>query len=619
MTNLLNLSRDKLEALAILKQRGVDVQPFIGPVEKALTDAEIEAEKEKCRRLGPIYFIRTYGYVLEPRPPISEEELDLDFEKYLKNLKSGEALTPEAYDLLPREMAATGDLPFALWDYQEELIHWFDWLVLMGESGLVEKSRDMGYTWCYVWWCVYKLLFADSFSALIGSKKEAAVDNGTLSSIFGKLDYAIEKLPTWLKPIGYNRRIHRTRLKIVNPENGNYLVGDSQTADFGASERHTVVIPDETALWERDPSGTISNTTNTAIYGSSVRGENHFKRMRDRLAARSASLVRRLEWNLNKTHTEAWFKAMQARMDEADFAREVLIDYQASVKGKYYPICNIVKKVTHLDWTPGWPSDLAMDYGVGDNMAMIWWQMNHQATLHRMMYAYTNNGKPIEFYIPFMLAKPPDQSVFLTDGYGRPVLDQAKRQVYKKLTELYDYSEADIAFISMLIKVGVTGNLEYRGDPAGRQRSQDTATSIEQKLASVGIHVFSNTKLNDYLSRRSALTDVLMITEVNMDGAYEAFNAISQSKYPERREGSQSTSSPNAPVHDWTSHYRSAAEYHAVGGGKQFAASAGGARSGIATLPQPQVRGPIPQPPMMPGTGSGRPQPGGGWLPGGRR
>jgi hypothetical protein len=527
------------------------------------------------RRAGPISFIRNYGYVLEPRPPVSEEQLDLDFEAYLNNLKDGTELNELALQAMPNEASGTGDLPFELWDFQVELILWFDWLVKRGESGLVEKSRDMGYTWCYVWWALYHFICAKSFSALFGSKKEAAVDNGTISSIFGKLDYAIEKLPQWLKPKGYDRKKHRTRLKIVNPENpNNYLVGDSQTADFGASERHTVVIPDESALWDRDPSGTISNTTNTAIYGSSVRGENHHYRMKLRLEARSASLVRRLEWNLNPIHTEVWFKAMQARMDEADFAREVLIDYQASVKGKYYPICNLVRLVPGLEWQPGWPSFLSWDYGVRDNTAMIWWQHNWEGTVHRMMFCYTNTGKPIDFYIPFALAVHPDEAVPEFDEYG-PVMDANGQVVYQRLTKKWQYTEEDLRFIQRLQEAGVTSYLSHRGDPAGRNRSQDTAMSVVQKLALVGIEVGSNTKQNDYLSRREALTEVLLHSEINVDqiddqgngsgGAWPAFSAIQQAKYPERRENSQATTVPAAPVHDWTSHFRSSAEYYAVG------------------------------------------------------
>jgi hypothetical protein len=535
------------------------------PIEDELTPEEQSYEIERCKRDGPVYFINTYGFVLEPRPPILDEQLDLDFDKYLKNLAKDDplAMALDAFEAMPREAKSTGHLPFKLWDYQIELILWFDWLVMKGESGCVAKSRDMGYTWLYVWWCIYHWRFTPGFSALLGSKKEAAVDNATLSSIFGKLDYAIEKLPDWLKPKGYVRRLHRTRLRIMNPENGNYLVGDSQTQDFGASERHTVVIPDETALWDFDPSGTVSNTTNTAIYGSSVRGENHFKRLHDRLLARSASLVRELKWNLNKTHTPAWFAAMQARMDEADFAREVLIDWQAAVKGKYYPVASLVKQGEYK-WEAGWPSVNCMDYGVSDNTALIWWQASPEKTLHRMMFCYTNAGKPIDFYIPFLLAKHPDHCLLDRDRSGVVRIDEQGREVYRELTREFVYTEDDLAFIALLQREGVTSSVEFRGDPAGKQRSQDTATSVITKLSQAGVEVMTNTKLNDYLSRRTALTDVLLKTEVNK-AAWAAWNAIAQSKYPERSENSQATTVPAAPVHDWTSHYRSAAEYYAVG------------------------------------------------------
>jgi hypothetical protein len=206
---------------------------------------------------------------------------------------------------------------------------------------------------------------------------------------------------------------------------------------------------------------------------------------------------------------------MQARMDEADFAREVLIDYQASVKGKYYPICNLVKLVEGLEWQPGWQSVLSWDYGVRDNTAMIWWQKDWEGTTHHMMFCYTNTGKPIDFYIPFALVTHPDQAIPLYDEYG-PVLDGEGNTVYQKLTEKWQYTEDDLAFIRRLQDAGVT-ELAHRGDPAGRNRSQDTATSVEQKLMLSGIYVESDTKQNDYLSRREALTEVLLHTEVNVD------------------------------------------------------------------------------------------------------
>lgn len=38
-------------------------------------------------------------------------------------------------------------------------------------------------------------------------------------------------------------------------------------------------------------------------------------------------------------------------------------------------------------------------------------------------------------------------------------------------------------------------------------------------------------------------------------------SAIMNARYPERSETSQSTSIQNKPVHDWTSHFRTALEY----------------------------------------------------------
>ena len=556
-------------AIAEAKRRGISISLPENAAPVGVITPDQQAELDKCDA-DFIYFCNHYGWVIEPRPPVPDGEKDLDFTKYLARLKRGENMPPEVLDLLPLEMAEVGtnggELRFKLWDYQKELAHWFNWLVEIGESGAVEKSRDMGFTWLFSWWLVWRWRFRRNFSALLGSKKEAAVDNGKLSSIFGKLDYAIEKLPDWMKPAGYNRKKNRTKLSITNPENGNYLVGDSQTPDFGRGERHTVVIPDEDAWWDFDPSGSISQVTNTAIYGSSVNGDNHFKRLRDRFEARGAHLVKKLEWFLNPTHTKEWFARMQATMDEADFAREVLIDYKASVKGKYYPICNLVTKLPEIQWQPGWPSVISIDYGVKDNAAFVWWQKDPRPGAikpHKMMYSYSNNGKPIRFYLPFLKAEMPEDPMQVSDENGYLIFDNAGNPVM--VANPFEYNADEITFIQRLISAGVTDSISYRGDPAGSQRSQQTAIGVETALERAGIYVYGNGKENDYASRRAALTDVLMNAEVNMAGAYEAFNAIAQSKYPERRENSNSTSSPNAPVHDWTSHYRSAAEYYAVG------------------------------------------------------
>jgi len=45
------------------------------------------------------------------------------------------------------------------------------------------------------------------------------------------------------------------------------------------------------------------------------------------------------------------------------------------------------------------------------------------------------------------------------------------------------------------------------------------------------------------------------------DRVTQLVNVLCNSRYPERKEGSESTSENNKPVHNWTSHGRSALEY----------------------------------------------------------
>jgi hypothetical protein len=40
--------------------------------------------------------------------------------------------------------------------------------------------------------------------------------------------------------------------------------------------------------------------------------------------------------------------------------------------------------------------------------------------------------------------------------------------------------------------------------------------------------------------------------------------AIKSARYPQRLETSQATTAVNAPIHDWTSHYRTSMEYFFV-------------------------------------------------------
>src|ERR1700722_7524115 len=80
-------------------------------------------ELELCRR-DPVYWVNRWGWTFDPR----------------------EALSTLPFDLFPR---------------QEEFIRWLAERDRLQESGLAEKSRDVGFTWLCAAYAVHCLLFRE--------------------------------------------------------------------------------------------------------------------------------------------------------------------------------------------------------------------------------------------------------------------------------------------------------------------------------------------------------------------------------------------------------------------------------------------------------------------------
>ena len=76
---------------------------------------------------------------------------------------------------------------------------------------LVDKSRAQGGTYGYLWLDLRRWLRDRMFSAGYVTRNEALIDSKTDSdTLFWKLDWAINKLPFWMVPIGFNWREHRS-------------------------------------------------------------------------------------------------------------------------------------------------------------------------------------------------------------------------------------------------------------------------------------------------------------------------------------------------------------------------------------------------------------------------
>lgn len=441
----------------------------------------------------------------------------------------------------PRPTATQPDLPFILYPFQVDYVRWLDDRFLNNEDGIVEKSREIGVTWVTLGWLFHKWLFHDGFQALVGSRKEDLVDNKTLASHFGKLQYMLEKLPGWLVPTGFRMVQHRTKLKLANPENGNMLEGESANAQFSRQGRYTVILFDEAAFWEDLASSwrAAGSATRCRIAVSTANGQNAFYRLRynqtDNGQLRYNVLT--LHASLHPLKTPEWIEAERQRMTPEDFAQEIDISYSRSVRGVVYPTV-IDIPVGSYPYVTGWSLYVSWDFGVADDTALVWWARDPATGKTRPIASYSNSQKPIDFYVPFV----------------RP-------EFLGELSKIHQYSadEMELITLNSLLPQAI-----HYGDPAGNQRNQVTGTSVIDELRKYKIYVFTNDKARDFRARKSATELGLRLVEGFDERASGLRDALINARFPERNPDSNATTANINPIHDWTSHYRTATEYFFV-------------------------------------------------------
>jgi len=142
--------------------------------------------------------------------------------------------------------------PFITYDYEDELILGLAVAIKGGSDLAVEKSRDMGITWTVL--LVFLWFWDDPAGGsdfLAGSRKEDYVDKqGDPRTHFAKLRYAFYRLPKWLQPAKFNRRKNDNFMKLVNPDTGAAITGESNNANFSTQGRYSAIFYDEFAKWE---------------------------------------------------------------------------------------------------------------------------------------------------------------------------------------------------------------------------------------------------------------------------------------------------------------------------------------------------------------------------------
>jgi len=420
-------------------------------------------------------------------------------------------------------------IPFILYPYQQDLVLWLEERLQNKEDGVIDKSRDMGVSWVVMAWITWHWLFDDSFQALIGSRAEHQVDNRLIDSHFGRLEYIVSRLPSFLKPPDFSFQKHRTHMKLVNPNRGSAIKGEASHSNFGRQGRFNVVFFDELAFWDKERQfaawRSASEATRTRIAVSTPNGaDNLFYQ----LVHEGKTPHIRIHWSLHPEKDQAWYEKQRQRLTDAELAAEIDISYHAAESELVYPEWRDVPLV-EAEYDPGSPLYVSWDFGF-DTTACIWWQRDPKTGKITCLDAVERKGVTVDWFIPFFTGEIPENRLHLYT-----VDDRAKVAAHRGW-----------------------GHAVHFGDPAGANRHVGTGLSVLDVLREHGIYVYTNNKARDFVTRRHMTAMGLRETVCNVsDGPVSA--AIVDERMKAARKDKN-----GKPIHDVTSHIRSAVEYFFV-------------------------------------------------------
>lgn len=319
-------------------------------------------------------------------------------------------------------------------------------------------------------------------------------------------------------------------------------VGEEVTYDFEVPEEHNFIANglvshncvffDEMAFWPyQEPSWTAAgDATPCRIAVTTPSAEPSYAK-----SIRNSGLTElySLHWHLHPKKTQQWYEEEKKRRTPEEIARELDINWEGALTGIVYPE---IKHVI-LDQFPLLDSPIycSWDFGL-DGVAILWWQRNLKNMKWRLYQSYFNQDKPISFYFPF---------------FG------------KQIDSKYSYSQKDFDVMETVKELPPATHF---GDPDVDKRSLLTGTSTKEALAEANIYVQTNRKSNDFESRKQETKLFLMkAPEINDTPTNRYFiDCIRSAHYPQRRETSQAVTPVRLPVHDNSSHPRTALEFFCV-------------------------------------------------------
>lgn len=441
-------------------------------------------------------------------------------------------------------------IPMIPFPFQEELITEVWESIIEGTKSVserknltnvfIEKSRQNGISWWVVAIFVYGFIFHNHKYLMISQKEDDVDKWGDMKSLFEKARFIIRNLPSWMLPQGLTKETGTefNKFKSISRKDGSgSITGESANPNSSRWGTYNAVFLDEFGFMQN------ATTINTAaasatpcrIWNSTPNWTwNEQWRMRqltmDRMwknGEKQKAEVKglRYHWSDNPLYTKEWYNWKIQGMTPEKIAQELEIDYNTAIIGRVYEW--FPKEPMVLIYDPNKPLYVAMDNS-------HWWKDPFAIIVAQPDWVYWNIIDALE-----MKATPEDMASFLTCN---PKWTLETNQ-YNFLERYKTYNWRKATFIS---------------DPYDTRVAMWNSIILED-FRKVWINLMTPFALDK--------TEQILTTRTNLyrirynENCLDFASAIMNARYPERSETSQSTSIQNKPVHDWTSHFRTALEY----------------------------------------------------------
>lgn len=479
--------------------------------------------------------------------------------KLFKRLNANPALIPYEIEICRRDVlhfinrwcltydprAQMRTMPFVLYDFQEEAIRWIDDRYTKKEVGIIEKSRDMGVTWLFCGWTLHKWLFSSGFTARVGSRKEALVDNDTMDSIFGKVRFMMGTLPWFLRP---QKKITSKHLTMINPDNGNEIVGESANVGFGRGGRSSINFIDEFAHIQHSEAiwSAVSDNSDCIIPVSTPNGKgNQFAWLK----YESNVPCLTLHWTKHPLKDQAWYDKRKSTMKPWQVAQELDLSYETSKAGRIYKRFDrrfhVAQSVIECDTSL--PQFCTWDFGISDPTAIAWGQITVEGKVQIWNY-YELAGQDIDFHAPISKGLMPAYEVLLAED-ERQYIKRCLRKVPMKHVKRDDY-----------------------GDHSGVARTANAKRSCRDAMRDHGL-ILKSTGKNQFDWRHLCLDNLLKVRHnPETNGFFSAFEISPDCQqlidamfnYEYDTVGGEVSDEKIKPLHNWASHGVTALEYLAI-------------------------------------------------------